>query len=515
MNGPFLYLFACSTKNRVVARMRRLREPRYLVGAVVGSVYLYAVFLRNRFGKARRAARLVLPASALGTFQLAGTLAVWVVVLARWFIPVSRQPLELTGAERDLLLTAPVARRAIIRYKLLRSQAAILLSTALILVFAWTSVVSAWSFLLGVFLLFATLRVHLLGVALARQSFLTGYGRRDPAAWAALAVAVLATIAAVSVAAPAVLNLARTGQLEPSLALARARASTPLASLGLLPFAVVVRPALAAWPVPFLLAAVPALALMLLNYAWVLRAEGMLQESSEAGERDVVRGTRVAPPPTDRRSPFVLTAHGAPEWALVWKNLIMLGRYVTPRTLLRVSAPLVVLAVVAGSHRSAFASGLYPLAIAVTCGLALIGPYSFRNDLRQDLSRLPALKSWPISGERLLWGEILAPWLVLTTLVGLLIILSAVLSMGVPAAAFAWRDRLALVVSGFFVLPAIALAQVVIQNAAVVLFPGWVAVGPSRPRGVEAMGQQMLMFAGTFLLLVVGLLPGTAVALVI
>jgi hypothetical protein len=87
--------------------------------------------------------------------------------------------------------------------------------------------------------------------------------------------------------------------------------------------------------------------------------------------------------------------------------------------------------------------------------------------------------------------------------------------MAVPAAAFAWRDRLALGVSGFFVLPAIALAQVVIQNAAVVLFPGWVAVGPSRPRGVEAMGQQMLMFAGTFLLLVVGLLPGTAVGLVI
>ena len=50
------------------------------------------------------------------------------------------------------------------------------------------------------------------------------------------------------------------------------------------------------------------------------------------------------------------------------------------------------------------------------------------------------------------------------------------------------------------VLAAILLAQLVIQNGTVILFPGWIPTGPTRPRGIEAMGQQMLMFAGTILL---------------
>ena len=54
--------------------------------------------------------------------------------------------------------------------------------------------------------------------------------------------------------------------------------------------------------------------------------------------------------------------------------------------------------------------------------------------------------------------------------------------------------------------------QLIVQNAAVVLFPGWVATGGARARGVEAMGQNILMFAATLLSLAVGVLPALAVA---
>jgi hypothetical protein len=60
--------------------------------------------------------------------------------------------------------------------------------------------------------------------------------------------------------------------------------------------------------------------------------------------------------------------------------------------------------------------------------------------------------------------------------------------------------------------PALIAAQVLIQNAAVVLFPGWVPTGANRPRGIEAMGQQMLMMAATLLAFAVGLLPAVVVA---
>ncbi len=43
MRSPFLYLTACSVKNRVIQRVRRLRQPRYLAGLIIGSLYLYLV----------------------------------------------------------------------------------------------------------------------------------------------------------------------------------------------------------------------------------------------------------------------------------------------------------------------------------------------------------------------------------------------------------------------------------------------------------------------------------------
>jgi hypothetical protein len=45
-----------------------------------------------------------------------------------------------------------------------------------------------------------------------------------------------------------------------------------------------------------------------------------------------------------------------------------------------------------------------------------------------------------------------------------------------------------------------------------VLFPAWVVVGSSRARGIDAMGQRMLMLAGILLTLVAALLPGALVA---
>jgi hypothetical protein len=54
--------------------------------------------------------------------------------------------------------------------------------------------------------------------------------------------------------------------------------------------------------------------------------------------------------------------------------------------------------------------------------------------------------------------------------------------------------------------------QVIIQNAAVVLFPAWIVTGGARARGIEALGQNMLLMAGTLLSLVVGVLPAAVVA---
>jgi len=48
-----------------------------------------------------------------------------------------------------------------------------------------------------------------------------------------------------------------------------------------------------------------------------------------------------------------------------------------------------------------------------------------------------------------------------------------------------------------------------------VLFPAWVPLGAGRPRGLDAMGQRLLMLGATWLSLIVMLLPGAAVSAVL
>lgn len=44
-----LYIIGCTARNRFRLRLRRLREPRYLIGAVAGIGYLiFTLFIRAR-----------------------------------------------------------------------------------------------------------------------------------------------------------------------------------------------------------------------------------------------------------------------------------------------------------------------------------------------------------------------------------------------------------------------------------------------------------------------------------
>ncbi len=55
MISASLYIIVCSARNRLRTRLRRLREPRYLLGAVAGAAYLYFSFF-SRMRSANRAA---------------------------------------------------------------------------------------------------------------------------------------------------------------------------------------------------------------------------------------------------------------------------------------------------------------------------------------------------------------------------------------------------------------------------------------------------------------------------
>ncbi len=515
MTWAFLYLTARSLRNRVAARLRRLRQPRYLAGLVAGLAYLYLFILRHQVRAVRRGDFTVDPqfASIAPAVLVAGGLLLWVVSLAAWLWPSTEPPLRFSRPEVQFFFTAPVSRRQLVHYKLLRAQLGIVFGLAIVSLFSGAAVSGRIWFLLGGWLLFATVRLHLVGVAFTRAftraSIARRRGRPLRSAWPALAAigALSAAILGTWLA-----NLPALVSLPFGAAMRRVFDvfSSGPAAAALWPFSALIAPVLATNTRQFLASAWPAALLLALNYWWVLRSETTLEEAAGAAEREQAGGRRQAPKPVTRRAPFALAPSGRAEVAILWKNLILGGRYLTPRVVLRLVVPLLVLAGAAAVGE--FALGVAPAALVVAGALTLLGPYMVRYDLRHDLPRLTVLKTWPVRGATLVRGEVLAPALVLTSGVWTMLAIALVLAEGLSYGGLSLAARVWLGLAAAFAAPSFLLAQLVIQNAAVIVLPGWIPTGSNRPRGVEAMGQQMLMFAGTLLLMILGVLPAAAVA---
>jgi hypothetical protein len=68
--------------------------------------------------------------------------------------------------------------------------------------------------------------------------------------------------------------------------------------------------------------------------------------------------------------------------------------------------------------------------------------------------------------------------------------------------------RLSVAAAAALLAPALVFAQFTIHNAAAVLFPAWIPLGTARPKGIDAMGQRLIMFAGVLFGLTLMMLPG-------
>jgi hypothetical protein len=513
VTGAFLYLTGCSLKNRLLRRLRRLREPRYLAGLAVGLLYLYSFVFRNQMRAGRHQADgLAAIASFAPDIVAGGALALWALAIVAWLWPFGTRAWTFNGAEVQFLFTAPVTRRALVNYKLLRAQLGLLFGVGIMALFSGAARAAAsgrWSFVLGGWLLFATLYLHALGVNLTKGSFRAPVSGVPRLAWASAAVMMLVSgviVATMAVNAPFLISKPFGEALRGILEATR----TGVAGLALWPFVAVVAPMFAIGPAAFARALVPALAVVAVNYWWVLKSDAQLEEAAAAAERQQARGRRGLPAPVVRAAPFTLDPVGRLETAVFWKNTIQFGRYVSVAVIVRVLIPIVVLAVVMGLNRTG--GSMAPLVLMLAFFATMFGPYMVRNDLRMDLPKLSALKSWPISGRELLVGELLAPVVVLTVLVWFLLAVAFALWPSWSVGPADMLGRVAVAIAGAVLAPMLIGGQLVIQNAAVVLFPGWIVTGGARARGIEAMGQNMLMMAGTLLSLAIGVLPAAAVA---
>jgi hypothetical protein len=531
--NALFYLRAMSFKNAVISRVLRLKQPKYLIGAVVGVAYIYS-FVFRRVGGSRTGDAAALtdafPIERLPVVASLSALALMVFVAFYWLWPRERAALAFSEAEIAFLFPAPIGRKALIHYRWINAQLRILF-TSLILALvssAWSFVPGdAWIRLAGWWLLLSTLDLHGVGSSFAitrlldrgvtslRRRLLTfvGAGVVVGAAcvwtWRSSRAPVPAEFAGFTAVLDYVASLLSTGAL----------------SWLLLPARWVVEPLLATGFRSFLLALGPALLIYVVHYAWVSRSEVAFEEASIAkaqkraarmsamreGNWRFGKAERKA-----RRAPFVLSKVARPELAFLWKNLLSAAGYLRPSTALIAAAIIVVASSLAATADFDVARNIVAVVAMASAAYTLVfGPLVARQDLRLDLPNTDVLKTYPLRGWQIVLGEWLTPVAIVTVLLWLLMLTAALnfnadempwLSMGVRAGAAVGAALLA---------PLLCALMVLLLNAAAVLFPAWVQMGGGRPGGIDVLGQRIVFVGGLFLVMAIALLPALIVAAIV
>jgi Putative ABC exporter len=523
MISALLYLQFHSIKNRLFLRIKRLRQPKYLFGAIVGGTYFYFYFFRYFFGFRGGRGNFVSTATPenLALFESIGALIFLAVILLGWLLPNQRGALAFTEAEVAFLFPAPVSRRGLIHFKLLRSQVAILFTTMLLTLITNRVGGHPWIRAAGWWIILSTLNLHFLASSFARTMLLdrgiTNWQRR-----LAIFVLLVVSIAAIFIWAKRTMPTVDFSQFEDFQAVKNfiqyVFASGPAPYL-LYPFRLVVRPYLAQNATAFLAALGPALLLMALHYVWVVRSNVAFEEASVEAARRLtekiaairsgnLRGSTQKL--KGRRAPFLLRPIGPQPIALFWKNLIGTGSGFTPRLWIVLGATLIFVCAILRNLIGS--SDLLPL-IAMITGMLLLwslllGPQLLRHDLRKDLALADMLKLYPLRGWQIVLGELLAPAAILTVFQWLLLIFTVMLLSRWPGGApVEWPLRIGIGFGAAIILPILNLITLQIPNGAVLLFPGWFQAGKEGAHGIEATGQRLIFMLGSLLVFIIALIP--------
>jgi hypothetical protein len=516
------YLQATSFVNAVRQRARRLRQPKYLFGALFAGAYVYFFFIRHfahggPFGASSAAAGMT---GLMPSFAALGLLG---AVLFAWLLPGDRAALRFSEAEVAFLFPAPLTRVALINFSLLRAQLAIFVSAFLLtLLFGRGRGLpgSAWQHATGLWLLMATLRLHFLGASFAHERLLGGlrpFVRYLIAAAAAVAILGIATWwVRTHVPMPPAPGVAGPQAVSAWLG---AVFGAPVPTVVLAPFRWLATPLFAPDTQAWLRSLVPAFALMLLHYAWVVYSHVAFEEASmdrarrRAERRQELQAGkspfRMAPA-GPRTAAFLLAPRGFAPTAFLWKGLIDAGPVFRARWWL-LAAALIVAANVWKGHWPQLASLLAVAAIVavfVSFWVLLVGPMMSMRGLRESFEHLDVLKAAPLRGWQIALGQLLTPMAIVTGVYWLLLLLVASVLGSTYAAPLGGTAALWTAAVGIALLVApLSMLMLCVPLGGMLFFPGMSMSMSSRNVGFEVAGQRMIFVVGLLLALALVLLP--------
>lgn len=515
MTGHFLWFLLRATHNRVRRQLRRLRTPRYAVAALGGVAYFYLIFGRWTVGDAADHAMgqtYLAAARGIGPLFL-GLLAAW-----WWLWGGHRTALALTPAETHLLVPAPLARRELVRFRILQAQVPIVFSAGIGVIVTQGSLLPWPARFLSLWVLLATLHQHQIAASLVHAAA-DEQGRRGLRRQAVpLAIFGAALLAVGAALTRAVREIRAAADFEFAVARLGGLMQEPAPRIALAPFRLLLEPltavSLQAWATPFLVA----LLVLAAHYVWVQRTDAAFEEAAAAqGERRAARRATQHDGRLRRRSPgrrrvsrplLPLDVSAPPAWALLWKNVLYSQRVIRPAAvivvLLGATALFAPTLLTSQSPDQAFRR-MGAVLLGFGALATLTGPLMVRNDLRMDLLHVDALRTYPLRGRDIVAAEITAAALVIATL-QLPLVLGGLVALALGGALSPLTAAGAMVVA-LLALPAIDALGVTIQNAIALLYPGWARIGEQESGGMEAVGQNLITLIGTVLLLGVTTIP--------
>lgn len=496
----FAWLLVRSARNRAVRMIRRLRRPRYAVAIVAGLLYVGWIVSGIAGGAGGEE-----PAPFTDVLELAAPLVLLVLAGIWWLAGGYESALAFSPAEVHFLFPAPLHRRTVLHVRLLRSQGAIALNAAIFTLFFHAGALG-WPFrLVSLWILLTTLHLHQVGSSLVRLGTTRGRPGLRRLAWT---LTVFAAVAGVLLwnAASALPAIRAAPDGEAAWAALREALERPSLRLVLLAPRMLLAPLLAADVGSWAAALPAALGLAVLHYLWVIRTDARFEEAAaEAGRRraarlEALRSGRSALALLERGGPpsrpwFRLRPTGPAAVAFFWKSFLDFTRTIRKAIVALMvggaAAVFLLIAFLDGSMEAG-AEVVVVLSLVLPLLLLAMGPLVFRVDLRKDLLLLDLLKTYPAPGAAVVTGEVLAAAAALT------VTQLAFVALGLPFVPLLDLEPLLLarVAAGagaaLLLLPLVNLVAMAIQNALVLLLPGWMHLGADRTQGVEMMGQFMV-----------------------
>ena len=542
ISWPLIGLLVQSFRGRVVHFVRMLRHPTYLLGFLAGIAWLLLLLgpvllgsestevwpYRRHF---ENLARLLPAFRILTSFGLALLLSIW------WLMQWGCQPLTLRESEIHLLIPAPVPKRQVLQYAILKNQPRILVSCFFMSFLVGTG---NRGYLLGFlsYWLFLTnwdLHAKARNLWIARNQELPGnraWIRRIGLIGGILLYWILFIFLSRKLMPVLLGTVWSSATFLQIVQVVSDAISESWLSVLLAPFVVFLGLHFTSSVVStvFVSGLVVNLLLIVIQNEWVVRSATRFEEAAlEKARRDseLRDGTGRYRSTSFRRRldiPFSLQFVSSPETAVIWKNLLASTRIPLRRQVLM--GFLAVTAVYLSLLLLPLPEWMYGVSLVI--GLVLFfffpmfGSNSFRNDFRTDLTNLELVRSWPTGSWRLFVAEIGGP----AVQIGLYSVLGAGItlvsqlvidSLGVEGMRILperlMEDTPRVLVLGWLMLdaaPCVLLTGAMccaMHNLLALNFPGWVPLGGKRQDAAANLGQNLLITIVIMLSMALGIFP--------